>query len=80
MTNSTHTPIQKLKEIIIEVFIIVFAVTLSIWLHSWNEHNHEQNEAKKFLIELKEDLNRDIELLKQNNTHLQNWIQTLSLS
>ncbi len=66
MTNSTHTPLQKLKEIIIEIFIIVFAVTLSIWLHSWYEHKHEQNEAKKFLIELKEDLNRDIELLKQN--------------
>ena len=57
---------EKLKEVIIEIFIIVFAVTLSIWLHSWSEHTHEQHEAEKFLIELKSDIERDIQLLEQN--------------
>ncbi|MEO5984003.1 MAG: hypothetical protein ABIP80_00770 [Ferruginibacter sp.] len=57
---------EKIKEISIEIFIIVFAVSLSIWLHSWNEHRHEQKEANKFLIELKEYLTQDIELLKEN--------------
>lgn len=64
--SADHTLRAKLKEIIIEIFIIVFAVTLSIWLHSWSERRHEQKEAKKFLTELKEDLTRDIELLKDN--------------
>ncbi len=64
--NPTHSFSYKLKEITIEIFIIVFAVTLSIWLHSWSEHRHEQKEAQKFLIELKEDLTRDIDLLKEN--------------
>ncbi|HEV8084069.1 MAG TPA: hypothetical protein VGP55_12755 [Chitinophagaceae bacterium] len=64
--STNHTFSAKLKEIIIEIFIIVFAVTLSIWLHSWSEHRHEQKEAKKFLIELREDLTHDIKLLKDN--------------
>ncbi len=54
--NSNHSFKEKVKEITIEIFIIVFAVSLSIWLHSWSEHRHEQNEAEKFLTELKEDL------------------------
>ena len=64
--NNSHTATEKLKEILIEIFIIVFAVTVSIWLHNWSEHKHEQDEAKKFLTELKSDISRDIELLKKN--------------
>lgn len=64
--STSHTTMEKFKEVTIEIFIIVFAVTLSIWLHSWSEHSHEQNEAEKFLKELKNDIQRDIELLKQN--------------
>jgi len=64
--NPDYSSSEKIKEILIEIFIIVFAVSLSIWLHSWSEHRHEQKEANKFLIELKEDLTRDIELLKEN--------------
>lgn len=66
--NPSHTFSEKLKEIIIEILIIVFAVTLSIWLHSWSEHRHEQQEANKFLLELKEDLRNDVVLLKDNQT------------
>lgn len=58
--NPKHTFGEKIKEIIIEILIIVFAVTLSIWLHSWSEERHQQNEAQKFLIGLKEDLKNDI--------------------
>ncbi|MEO6549003.1 MAG: DUF6090 family protein [Ferruginibacter sp.] len=61
-----HTVTGKLVDVIIEIFIIVFAVSLSIWLHSWSEHRHEQKEARKFLIELKEDLVNDLELFNQN--------------
>src|ERR1044072_8823608 len=64
--NTSHSTAEKVKEVLIEIFIIVFAVTLSIWLHSWSEHRHEQHEAEKFLKELKSDIARDIELLKQN--------------
>jgi hypothetical protein len=64
--NKDHSFKHKLQEIAIEIFIIVFAVTLSIWLHNWSEHRHEQQEANKFLIELKEDLSRDNEVFKNN--------------
>ena len=65
--NSTqHSLQEKVQEIAIEIFIIVFAVTLSIWLHSWSEHRHEQQEARKFLIELKEDLISDIKIFKED--------------
>lgn len=64
--NPSHSFGEKLKEIAIEILIIVFAVTLSIWLHSWSEHRHQQEEAHKFLLELKEDLKNDAALLKEN--------------
>ncbi|MGH2665336.1 hypothetical protein [Flavobacterium sp.] len=64
--DTKHTFWEKAKEILLEVCIIVFAVTLSIWLHSWSEHKHEQKEANKFLIGLKNDLKGDIEILKSN--------------
>lgn len=61
-----HSLAEKTKEIIIEILIIVFAVTLSIWFHSWSEHRHEQKEVKEFLSGLRNDLNKDIDLLKEN--------------
>lgn len=64
--NKDHSFKHKAQEILIEIFIIVFAVTLSIWLHSWSEHRHEQQEANKFLNELKEDLLRDNDVFKNN--------------
>jgi len=66
MKNTDHSFKAKATEIVIEILIIVFAVSLSIWLHSWSEHRHEQVEAKKFLGELREDLNHDIELLQDS--------------
>ncbi|MEP6713515.1 MAG: DUF6090 family protein [Ferruginibacter sp.] len=66
ISNSKNSFAEKVKEVTIEILIIVFAVTLSIWLHSWSEHRHEQKEANKFLVELREDLTRDIGLLKEN--------------
>jgi len=66
--NPSHSFGEKLKEIAIEILIIVFAVTLSIWLHSWSEHRHQQEEAHKFLLELKEDLKNDVVILKENQS------------
>jgi hypothetical protein len=66
LKNTKHTFGEKIKEIIVEIFIIVFAVTFSIWLHSWSEHRHEQEEANKFLVGLKDDLKKDIEVLEEN--------------
>jgi hypothetical protein len=64
-TKPGHTVLEKLKEIAVEIFIIVFAVTLSIWLHSWSDHRHEQNEVSEFLKGLREDLTKDVEMLKK---------------
>jgi len=66
---------EKVVEIIIEIFIIIFAITLSIKLHSWSEHRVEQKETKEFLIDLKQDLQKDIERVKSASTNLENNIQ-----
>ncbi|MHA8072886.1 DUF6090 family protein [Aquirufa ecclesiirivi] len=60
MNNKKHSFKEKVKEVLTEILIIVFAVTLSIWLHSWSEENHQQKDAKSFLIGLKDDLQNDI--------------------
>ncbi|CAM3500462.1 DUF6090 family protein [Aquirufa ecclesiirivi] len=60
MNNKKHSFSEKVKEVLTEILIIVFAVTLSIWLHSWSEENHQQKDAKSFLIGLKDDLQNDI--------------------
>ncbi|WP_157579170.1 DUF6090 family protein [Spirosoma montaniterrae] len=61
MSNSETSFGHKVKEVLLEIGIIVFAVSLSIWLHGWSEHRHQQAEAKAFLVDLKEDIKRDIE-------------------
>jgi hypothetical protein len=66
---------EKVVEILIEIFIIIFAITLSIKLHSWSEHRVEQKETKEFLIDLKLDLQKDIERVTSGKTNLMNNIQ-----
>ncbi len=68
--NQKHTFGEKAKEIVVEILIIVFAVTLSIWLHGWSEHRHEQKVAKNFLLGLRDDLKKDIEILEINKQEL----------
>ena len=63
--ESTFSFGEKIKEILIEIFIIVFAVMLSISLHDWSEHRHQQKEVKEFLVDLKDDLNKDIESMNK---------------
>ena len=80
-TKPGHSVFEKLKEIAVEIFIIVFAVTLSIWLHSWSDHRHEQKEASAFLKGLREDLLKDVNMLKRKQasvTHLDSGYHYLS--
>lgn len=58
----------KVMEIIIEILIIVFAVSLSIWLHNWSLQRHQQKETTEFLLDLKEDPNKDIENMASEKT------------
>jgi hypothetical protein len=51
---------ERWKEIITELLIIVFAVSLTTWFHDLNEHRSQQKEVKEFLVDLKDDLNKDI--------------------
>jgi hypothetical protein len=64
--SEEHTFKQKLKEFLFEIFIIVFAVSLSIWLHSWSEHRHQQEDVKKFMLGLKDDLTNDIKEMNED--------------
>ena len=70
--------IEKFKEVFIEVFIIVFSVTLSIWLHSWSQNRHQQKEAIEFLVDLKDDLNKDIESLSKKEAQMSKTIKQYS--
>jgi len=58
--NSSISIWKKLKEIGIEILIIVFAVSLAAYFERWKEHNHEQSDAREFLLGLKTDLQHDI--------------------
>ncbi|PSR52296.1 hypothetical protein AHMF7605_01545 [Adhaeribacter arboris] len=82
--NPAHSFAGKVREILIEIFIIVFAVTLSIWLHSWSEHRHEQREAKDFLMDIRDDLAKDLTSMakkKENvSTILTSCLQIINLS
>lgn len=70
--SKEHNVWYKLKHILVEVIIIVFAVSVSIAFHSWSEYKHEQNEAKEFLIGLRQDLRNDVKELKQDMEAYQN--------
>ncbi|ADQ80170.1 hypothetical protein Palpr_2033 [Paludibacter propionicigenes WB4] len=78
LKNSKKPIIEKSKEIFIEIFIIVFSVTLSIWLHSWTQEKHQQKEAMEFLIDLKDDLNKDIESMSKKKVQLSEAIKQYS--
>lgn len=69
---------NKIKEVLIEIFIIVFSVTLSIWLHSWSEHKHQQKETKEFLADLKDDLEKDVKSMSEQNAKLSEMIHEYS--
>lgn len=51
---------HKLGDFFLEIIIIVFAVSLSIYLHDLSEKKHKNQEAKEFLLGLREDLKMDI--------------------
>lgn len=76
--NPKHSFGEKIKEIAIEILIIVFAVTLSIWLHSWSEKRHQQEDAEKFLIGLKDDLKNDISNLESTKKMLDETQQQIN--
>jgi hypothetical protein len=58
--------LSKAKEILLEIFIIVFAVSFSIWLHGITEHRKEQKEVRKFLANIRTDLEKDLKWLKSD--------------
>lgn len=64
--SKEHSFWHKLREFMVEICIIVFAVSLSIWFHDRSDHRHEQKEVKDFLLGLKNDLNNDIQEMKQD--------------
>ena len=76
--DSDHSFFSKIKEIIIEILIIAFAVSFSIWLHAWSEHRHNQKEVKEFMIDLKSDLNKDIESLEEGKKIYSNTMEAFT--
>ena len=61
---------DRWKEIITELLIIVFAVSLTTWFHDLNEHRSQQKEVKEFLIDLKDDLNKDVKGLENQRVEI----------
>ena len=69
---------EKAKEIITEILIIIFAVSLSTLLHDWSENRTHQNEVKEFLVDIKDDLTKDIKGLKLQQNALSTTIKNYS--
>ena len=65
-----HSSSERWKEIITELLIIVFAVSLTTWFHDLNEHRSQQKEVKEFLIDLKDDLSKDIKGLEGQKANI----------
>lgn len=82
--SKQHSFWHKLKEFMLEILIIVFAVTVSIWLHNWSEHHHEQQQVKDFLVDVREDLQKDIETMKRVrgnlNTAVEDFVELQNLT
>jgi SMC interacting uncharacterized protein involved in chromosome segregation len=68
---------EKAKEILIEILIIVFAVTFAAFIERSRENHKEQDEAKEFVLGLKQDLNREIADLKTGKSEIDNTIACL---
>jgi hypothetical protein len=57
---------KRTGEILIEMGIIIFAVSFAVWMERKREHNHEQKEAREFLIGLRIDLLNDIREMEED--------------
>jgi len=55
------------KKVLMEIFIIVFSITLSIWLNNWSEHRKQVREGREFLLDLSDDLKKDIKSMEEKN-------------
>lgn len=58
---------KKAKRVLTEIFIIVFSITLSIWLNNWSEHRKQIQEAREFLMDLSDDLSKDVKSMTDKN-------------
>lgn len=70
----------QIKKVAVEIIVIVFSVYVSIWLTNRSEYNKEQEETKEFLIDLKADLETDINNMTTEKAKLEeskNGISTL---
>jgi hypothetical protein len=70
---------EKAKEILIEILIIVFAVTFAAFIERSRENHKEQDEAKEFVLGLKQDLNREIADLKTGKSEIDNTIANYTM-
>lgn len=70
LEESKKSSSERWKEIITELLIIIFAVSLTTWFHDLNEHRNQQKEVNEFLVDLKDDLNKDIEGLENQKGKL----------
>jgi hypothetical protein len=63
--------LPQLKRITIEIIVIVFSVYVSIWLTNRSQYNMEQEEARAFLSDLKNDLEVDIHNMKDEKAKIE---------
>lgn len=70
---------EKAGEILTELLIIVFAVSLSTWLHDWSVARHQQTEVKEFLVDLKDDLKKDVAGLNNQKIALNRVLASYAL-
>jgi len=66
---------KKLTGILWEIFIIIVMLNITaLWFQGWSAKRHEQELAKNFLIETKNDLGVDANNLHSNVTDLQHTL------
>jgi hypothetical protein len=69
LKNHSKSIKEKIGEFLEEIVIIVVAVSLTLAFHNWNDRRKEKEIARNFLIGIRQDLLKRIQILRLPPPH-----------
>jgi len=64
LTNKKKKWKEKIKDFLWEILIIIVGVSITLWFHNWNDRREDRETEKQFLIDLRQNLNDNTEVMK----------------
>jgi hypothetical protein len=69
-TNKTGRPAYSigryLKYAIGEIVLVVIGILIALSINNWNQHRIDRSKEKRYLVNLKQDLNNQLKLIERN--------------